>query len=100
MVKIDGELAMAVLPASLRIDVESFKREAGVRSVKLATEDEFHYRWPECEIDTMPPIGNLYGLEVFVDEVLSRQQRNHVQCMVSSCTGSDAVGRFRKAHET
>lgn len=74
VVKIDGELAMAVLPASFRIDFELFKREAHVKSVQLATEDEYHHLFPECEIGAMPPIGNLYGLEVFVDEVLSRNK--------------------------
>ena len=87
MVKIDGELAMAILPASFRIDFESFKREAGVRSVKLATDGEFHNRLPECEIGTMPPFGNLYGLEIFVDGILSRNK----EIVFNACSHHELV---------
>lgn len=74
MIKTDGELAMAVLPASFRLDIKSFKEETGVKSAELATEGEFGDRFPECEIGAMPPFGNLYGLRVFADEMLSRDK--------------------------
>ena len=30
--------------------------------------------WAECEIGAMPPFGNLYGMEVFVDESLCEDE--------------------------
>lgn len=54
MIKADGELAMAVLPALSSIDIELLKREAHVKSVKLATEDEYHHRFLECETGAIP----------------------------------------------
>jgi Ala-tRNA(Pro) deacylase len=51
----------------------------------LATEDEFIARFPECEIGAMPPFGNLFGLKVFVDPALAKDEYiyfnagNHVQ---------------------
>ena len=66
MVKIDGKVAMAVLPASYRVDFDLLKKAAGASSVELASEKEFENMFPDCEIGAMPPFGNLYGMEVFV----------------------------------
>ncbi len=71
MIKIDGRMAMAVLPASCMIDFDLLKSTAGVEKVELATEQEFKELFPECEIGAMPPFGNLYGMEVLVDEALT-----------------------------
>jgi Ala-tRNA(Pro) deacylase len=70
MVKLDGRMAMAVLPASFKIDFDRLKEAAGAKSVGLATEDEFKGMFPDCEVGAMPPFGNLYGMEVYVAERL------------------------------
>ncbi|HUT84567.1 MAG TPA: YbaK/EbsC family protein, partial [Thermodesulfobacteriota bacterium] len=64
MVKIDGKMAMAVLPASCKVDFDLLKKAAGASTVGLASEQEFKNLFPECEIGAMPPFGNLYGIEV------------------------------------
>jgi Ala-tRNA(Pro) deacylase len=74
MVMLDGELAMAVLPASYQLDLEKLKEVAGAASVRLATEAEFKDRFPGCETGAMPPFGNLYGMKVFADETLSEDE--------------------------
>jgi Ala-tRNA(Pro) deacylase len=74
IVKIDSELAMAVLPASYEVDLPSLRAATGARSVSLAKESEFKDRFPECEIGAMPPIGNLYGMAVYVDESLTKDK--------------------------
>ena len=71
MLKIDGKLAMAVLPASYKIDLELFKQGTGAPNVELAGEEEFESRFPDCDIGAMPPFGNLYGMDVYVAEILS-----------------------------
>lgn len=71
MVKLDGRLTMAVLPATRRVHLERLRKLTGADSAELATEDEFRDRFPDCEIGAMPPFGNLYGMEVFVDEELA-----------------------------
>jgi len=65
MIKIDGKMAMAVLPASYKIDFDLFKKIIGVDKVELASEQEFQDLFPECDVGAMPPFGNLYGMEVF-----------------------------------
>lgn len=74
MVKIDGKMAMAVLPASYRLDFELLKAAAKAREVELATEKEFRDMFPECDVGAMPPFGNLYGMDVFVAEKLAEDE--------------------------
>jgi Ala-tRNA(Pro) deacylase len=71
MVKIDGTMAMAVLPASHKVDFARLQEAAGAGTVELASEHEFKDRFPECDVGAMPPFGNLYGLPVFVAESLA-----------------------------
>ena len=74
MVKLDGRLAMAVLPASSQVDFERLKNAAGVSHAELASEPEFRDTFPECDVGAMPPFGNLYGVEVFVAENLAKDE--------------------------
>jgi Ala-tRNA(Pro) deacylase len=71
VVKLDGELAMVVLPATERVDLDRLERSTG-RRVELAHEPEFRTRFPDCEVGAMPPFGNLYGMEVYVSADLER----------------------------
>ncbi len=75
IVKLDGKMAMAVVPSSFRLDLEQFKGLTGASSVELATEDEFRELFAGCELGAMPPFGNLYGMEVFASPELSRHER-------------------------
>jgi Ala-tRNA(Pro) deacylase len=72
MIKIDGELAMAVLPASRDVDLETLEAVLDANRVRLVGESEFKRRFPDCETGAMPPFGNLYGMSVYVDESLTR----------------------------
>lgn len=72
MVKLDDKLVIAVLPGSLRVNLKLLKNATGAKHVELASEGEFKDRFPECETGAMPPFGNLYGLEVFADECLTK----------------------------
>ncbi|MEW5995053.1 MAG: YbaK/EbsC family protein, partial [Candidatus Zixiibacteriota bacterium] len=62
MIKIDGRMAMAVLPASYRVDFSLLKTATGGASVELANEQEFKNLFPECDVGAMPPFGNLYDM--------------------------------------
>ena len=66
VVKIDGKMAMAVLPASYRVDFGRLKDLAGATKVALASEQDFRDAFPECEVGAMPPFGNLYRMDVYV----------------------------------
>jgi Ala-tRNA(Pro) deacylase len=74
IVRIDDQLAMAVVSASQHVDLELLKTATNARTVQLATEDIFKDRFPDCETGAMPPFGNLYGMSVFADETLARDK--------------------------
>ena len=73
IVKIDGQLAMVVLPASDQV-VFPFLKDVTGTDVELATEREFKDRFPDCEVGAMPPFGNLFGMDVYVSESLSENE--------------------------
>ncbi len=70
VIKLDGKIAMAVLPASYKVDFGLLKKAVKARKAELASEQEFKDMFPECEVGAMPPFGNLYGMDVFVAESL------------------------------
>ena len=74
MVKLDGELAMAVLPAPSQVDLEALREVAGADAAELAGEEEFEERFPDCEVGAMPPFGNLWNLHVYADEELREDE--------------------------
>lgn len=73
IVKLDGALAMAVVPGSRHVDLAKLKLMAGAKSLALASESDFRGRFPGCETGAMPPFGNLYGMPVFADESLAQE---------------------------
>ena len=87
MVKLDGDMAMAVLPASYRVDFKGLKKLTGAKKVELASENEFQRLFPQCEIGAMPPFGNLYEMKVFVanplpeDDEIAFNAGSHAELM-------------------
>jgi len=74
MVKIDGKLAMAVVPAPQQVSLARVKEVTGARSVELADEEEFRALFPSCEAGAMPPFGNLWNVPVLVDRKLQEDE--------------------------
>ena len=75
MIVIDGRMAMAVLPASRHVDFDLIKEAIGIKPITLANEEEFKSFFPSCEVGTMPPFGNLYDMEVYVDKSLAKDHQ-------------------------
>ena len=71
IVKVDGKMAMVVLPASYRVDFNMLREALGTKNVEMASEEEFRYLFPRCEVGAMPPFGNLYNMGVFVADSLT-----------------------------
>jgi Ala-tRNA(Pro) deacylase len=74
ILRADGSPVMAVVPASRMISLAKVKVALGAKQVALAEEDEFASLFPECEIGGMPPFGNLFGLPVYVDTSLEKDE--------------------------
>ncbi len=74
IVELDGNMAMAVLPANRKIVLQDLREVTGSEQVKFASEDEFKARFPDCETGAMPPFGNLYDMEVYLAEALTHNE--------------------------
>jgi len=74
MIKVNGKMAMAVLPAPLHVDLRHLKELTGADKVELAGESEFKAMFPDCELGAMPPFGNLFGLPVYVDSRVAGEE--------------------------
>ena len=74
MVKVDGNLALAVVPATRQVDLDKLAHSVGAKSVELATEEEFAQQFPQCETGAMPPFGNLFDMETFVSPRLAEAE--------------------------
>ena len=74
LLRINGEMAMAVLPAPYLVDLEAIAKVAGTDKVELCSEDDFLDSFPDCEVGAMPPFGNLYDMEVYVAGALAEDE--------------------------
>lgn len=69
----DGRPAMFVVPADRHVDLAAASRLLHRAEVRLAREDELARLFPDCEVGTMPPFGNWYGMQVYLDASLASE---------------------------
>lgn len=74
IIKVDGKLAMAVLPANYRVDIDLLRDTTGADYIEIASEKEFKDLFPDCELGAMPPFGNLYGMDVYAAKALAQDE--------------------------
>jgi len=74
-VQLDGEMAMAVLPANRKIILQDLREVTGSDQVKFVAEEDFKKKFPDCETGAMPPFGNLYGMEVYAAAALGENEQ-------------------------
>ncbi|HEV2173051.1 MAG TPA: YbaK/EbsC family protein [Nitrospira sp.] len=74
VIKAEGRYLMAVLPSTWKVDLKRLEEVLECPYVRLATEDELAILFPDCEIGSMPPFGNLYGTPVYVDATLTQDE--------------------------
>ena len=75
IVKRGTGMVIAVLPAACKVGTDRLEKIFGTPGVTIAREHEFAGLFPDCDTGAMPAFGNLYGLEVYVDEELAKYPR-------------------------
>lgn len=73
IIRMEGILAMVVIPASRRLNMQDLAEVLEVDHLRLATEEEFRARFPDCELGAMPPFGNLYDMSTYLAEELAEE---------------------------
>ncbi len=68
----EGGYLMAVCPASRRIKLGELYREIN-RRLEFADENELADMFGDCVLGAVPPVGDLYGIDVVVDTDLFMQ---------------------------
>jgi len=71
----DDQMTLLALPAPLHVDLKKAAAVLGANEVRLAAEDEFAGHFPDCEVGAVPPLGNLYGLPLYVDQALAEDEK-------------------------
>lgn len=69
----DGYL-MVVVPADSYVDMEQLRTAIGVPDLFVAEERDLYMLFPGTELGAMPPLGNLFGLRVYLDRDVAKQE--------------------------
>ena len=62
------------LAKTVMIKMDLLKKAVGNENLRLATEQEFKDKFPDCEVGAMPPFGNLYSMEVYASSTLKEDE--------------------------
>lgn len=73
VVSADNQLALLVLPAAQRVDLDKVRTFLGAQKVSLVNERALQNIFPDCEVGAIPPFGNLYNLPVYVEHSIINQ---------------------------
>jgi Ala-tRNA(Pro) deacylase len=71
MVRLDGRLALVVVPATRQVDLDALAQAVGAGEAALADQSDFSDRFPECDPGAVPPFGNLFDLPVYISATLA-----------------------------
>lgn len=74
MVRLDGRMAMVVVGAGRCLDLAALRLAIGCEALELVPESEFVPLFLDDEAGAVPPFGDLYGLDIFVEESLSEDE--------------------------
>ena len=87
IIRADESKWMAVLPADYRLNDHLLKRALGVKHVHFIQEEELTKLFPDCEVGAMPPLGNLYSMQVIVDESITHDE----EIVFNACTHTESI---------
>jgi Ala-tRNA(Pro) deacylase len=71
----DHEVVIIVVPATHRLKVGEFKSAMKAHQFEMLVESELVGLFPDCDLGAVPPFGNLYGIEVWVDRVVASTEK-------------------------
>jgi Ala-tRNA(Pro) deacylase len=69
----DDGYHMLVLPSSKLVDFQEVRIALGLSHARMVPETELNRLFPDCELGAMPPVGNLYGMAVYLDSTLAAE---------------------------
>ena len=67
----DGKPVLVVMLASHRLNFQEAKSALKAGQLNLLAESELAGLFPDCDVGAVPPFGNLYQLDVWVDRAVA-----------------------------
>jgi Ala-tRNA(Pro) deacylase len=71
----DGRMVMLLVAASQMVQMSKVAPAVGARVSHFADESALETVFTDCEPGALPPFGNLYGLDVYVDRRLAEDDQ-------------------------
>jgi Ala-tRNA(Pro) deacylase len=87
IVHADNNYCMIVLPADHRLDEHLLHGVVKAKHLHLAHEEDLKSIFPDCELGAMPPFGNLYALQVYVDKSLAEDD----EIVFNACSHTKSI---------
>ena len=78
----DNKPILVVMPASHRLNFQELKSALKAHQLEMLVESELVGLFPDCDLGAVPPFGNLYGIDVWVDRAVASTE------MVLFCAGT------------
>jgi Ala-tRNA(Pro) deacylase len=95
VLKTSSGFVMCVIPACARLDLQIVGRRLHDPGVRLATESEMADHFPDCELGAEPPVGELFGMETLMDDLLKEEE----YLVFQSGTHTEAIKMRRADYE-
>jgi Ala-tRNA(Pro) deacylase len=71
----DHKIVIVVMPASHRLNFQELKSVLKVNQLEMLVESELVDLFPDCDLGAIPPFGNLYGIDVWVDRAVASTEK-------------------------
>jgi Ala-tRNA(Pro) deacylase len=71
----DHEIVLVVMPAAHRLNFQALRSALKANQLEMLVESELAGLFPDCDIGAIPPFGNLYGIDVWVDRAVASTER-------------------------
>jgi Ala-tRNA(Pro) deacylase len=68
------DMVLAVVPASGRLDTRLIRKAIGDEHARLATEEELRLAFPDFELGTLPPLGLMLEVAMYVDPAIMERE--------------------------
>ncbi|MBI2032072.1 MAG: hypothetical protein HYV38_01860 [Candidatus Levybacteria bacterium] len=73
LLKADNNFILVIIPGDKRLDSKKLKKLMGIRNLRFANPEEVK-EVMKCEVGACYPFGNLIGIKMMVDRLLSRNE--------------------------
>lgn len=73
LIRVDGTLAMCAVPGAAKLDLEKTREALGTNNVEFIGKGGVPACIPACDEGTLPPFGNLFGMDVYLARGIENQ---------------------------